>query len=154
MSDPTLYIAFLIAILYGIKTVIHRFVIKDVSAAFIILISAVVYIISTGIYVIIFKKKDIVKDWASNKQYILILAATTFFGLFITNILYFHVVKHTTNINFASIIMALYPVITLIFASMILNETLNTMQLVGFFMTLLGIALMIWYSTTSSHPIA
>ena len=144
--DATLYIAVLIAFLYGIKTVVHRFVIKDVSAAFIMLISAVVYGVCVGVYCFGYKSRDIRRDWRFKKQYIWILGITTFLGLFVTNVLYFYVVKHTANINYASIVMALYPVITLIFAALILKESLNRMQLVGFSMILVGILVMIRFS--------
>lgn len=144
--DITLYIALLIAFLYGVKTVVHRFVIKNVSTAFIMLISAIVYGVSVLFYSVMFKSKDIKMDWKKHKKYVWILGLTTFLGLFVANILYFYVIKHTVNINYASIFMALYPVVTVIFAALILNESLNSMQMIGFSMILIGIMIMIYFS--------
>lgn len=112
------------------------------------LVSSLTYFTVTILY-LTFKNKGI--DWIpeqliKNKRYIVILAATTLFGLFMANLLYLYCVKHAHNINVVNVVMAMYPVVTLILASIFLKERLDTMSLVGFAFILVGIAIMLYTS--------
>jgi drug/metabolite transporter (DMT)-like permease len=137
------WIALLVAIIWGSAQIVHRKVLPTISPQFVMLISAIVYLISVIVYVGIFGRKMVHDDFVNNSGYIPLLALTTFMGLFLANILYLYAIKHTTNINIVSVLSALYPVITLILAFFILKESLSWKGLFGFSLIIIGIVVML-----------
>lgn len=139
--DPILA-SFLVALLWAGSSIIHRIMTQKVSNEFIMLISAIVYIITVLTYILI-RKPQVFNEIVINHKYILILGLTTFFGLFVVNFLYLHAVKTTNNVNLVSIIMAIYPVITLILSYIFLKEYLSFNGLIGFFIIIFGIIILL-----------
>lgn len=137
------WIALLVAVIWGSAQIVHRKVLPTVSSQFVMLISAIVYLISVVFYVGIFGRKLVHHDFVKNSRYIPLLAFTTFMGLFLANVLYLYAIKHTTNINIVSVISALYPVITLVLAFFILKESLSWQGLFGFSLIIIGIVVML-----------
>lgn len=144
MTTDPIVIALIVAVLWGISQVVHRFVLPSISTQFVMLISAIVYMSCVGIYVVFFCKDIVIEDIKYNIAYVPIIAVTTFVGLFLANLLYLHAVKHANNINTVSVVMGLYPIITLVAAAIILKEGLSGLSLLGFFIALIGMTLMIY----------
>lgn len=142
--ETAIIISLFIAILWGVVPVIHRYVLPNVSSAFVMMISAAVYAVSVGIYISIFHWKNVKEDMIKNAGLIPILAATTFFGLFIANILYLHVLRHANNVNIVTVLSSLYPVITVLLAAVVLEEHLTMWGLIGFFIVVLGVGIMMY----------
>jgi len=112
------------------------------------LVSATTYFVLTITYVT-YNHKGISwfqEQFKTNRSYIALLAVTTFFGLFIANLLYLYCVKHAHNINVVNVVMAMYPVVTLILASVFLKEHLDPMGFLGFLLILAGIAILLYTS--------
>ena len=147
--DNYIIYAFIIAFLTGFSPIIHRYILPRISGAFIMLVSAITYGLAVLFYIYFWKWSDVVKDMKDSKPYIPLLAATTLFGMFFANILYLYAIKHTSNINTVIVITALYPVVTLVLASIFLKERLSIWGLLGFFMILVGISVLLY---TSQEP--
>lgn len=139
-----IYLSFLIAFLWGVSPVVHRYVLPHVSQPFVMAVSAVIYAISVFTYVSLFHSKSIIHDIKENIRFVPILAVTTFLGFFVANVIYLYVIKHVTNVNIATAIMALYPVVTLLLASWLLHEGLSFMSCVGFGLIVVGICIMLF----------
>lgn len=144
--DPIILIAFFIAILWGFQPIVHRYALVRVSGPFILLISAVTYFIAVMAYIYFWKWPDVSKDLVHSRKFIPILSMTTLIGLFFANLVYLYSIKHASNVNIVVTISALYPVVTLILASIFLKETLHPLGLIGFFMILAGIAILLYTS--------
>ena len=142
--DPYLA-ATLVAVLLGISPIVHRLVLQHVSGSFILLISAITYFISVLAYIFIWKTKEVYIDFNNGAvyKYVSLLAITTFLGFFLTNLIYLYAVKHAPNLNIVVIITALYPVITLIIASLWLKESLSIWGFLGFALIVCGVTLML-----------
>lgn len=139
-------VSLIVAFLWGFSPVVHRWVLPKVSSAFVLVISSIFYTLCVAIYVGCFHRRALLNDLKKSRQYIPIIAITTIFGLFLANILYLYVVKHTHNINVVTVIMSLYPVITLVLSSWLLKEGLDIRGLIGFVLILTGMMYML-----SSH---
>jgi drug/metabolite transporter (DMT)-like permease len=77
------------------------------------------------------------------RKHIIMIALMTFFGLFITNIIYLKALKKTKNTHLVVVIMAMYPIVTLLLGLFILNEKLTTWGYIGFILVMMGIGIMI-----------
>lgn len=142
--------AILTTCLWGFPPIIHRNATQAVSKGFIMLISAIVYFVAVVLYVLLFQYKQVSKDFSENKQFIVILAMTTFFGLFVANLVYLYVMKNAKNINVVIVIMAMYPAVTLILATLILKEKLSLHSAFGFFLILVGLSLLLYSNNNGS----
>ena len=65
--------------------------------------------------------------------------------MYIANVLYLISLQKDVNINLMSIFTGLYPILTLIFAFFILQETLSYYTLIGILLILIG-TLCIFYN--------
>lgn len=138
----TILLASIVALLWGITPIIHRMVLKHVTHYTVMFISAIVYFIFTMLYVYYNGYNDLMKDLHLYKSYIPYLVLASFMGMFLAYMLYYQALKYTDNVNIVNIITALYPLITLILAYFILNETLTSYHLLGFLFIIFGIVLL------------
>jgi|UniRef100_A0A6C0BF87 drug/metabolite transporter (DMT)-like permease len=138
--------AFITAMLWGIAPVVYRKLVHQVSYGFILIVSSIVYILSVTAYVFLFNRHEVINDFVNHTDKIPILACTTFFAFFIANMFYIYSIRKTHNINLVTIISALYPIVTLILASIVLKENLSIMGLSGFGLIVLGMIIIIMSS--------
>lgn len=132
--------AFIIAFLWGISPVLFKFILqKDIPWYIIIFFQASVYLLSSIIYIIIYKYKDFYKDLQKNINYMPFLIVISFFSVYIANVLYIFALQKKANVNIMSLIIALAPIVTLISSYLILQEQLPTKVLVGFFIIFIGL---------------
>ena len=144
--EPIVGAAF-VAILWGISPIVHKSAIQHVSGSFILLISAITYFLAVVAYIYFWKWKEVGKDFnMGGNIYIPLLVITALLGLFLTNVIYLYAVKHAPNINIVVIITSLYPVITLIIASLWLKESLSILGLLGLFLIVCGISVLLYSS--------
>lgn len=68
--------------------------------------------------------------------------------LFISEYVYLYIVNHDKSIALVAILTSLYPVLTLIFGYLYLNETITIEEFAGFILILFGI-LLINYSSNN-----
>lgn len=136
-----LYYPFIIAFIWGISPVILKYFIKhnNIPVYIIILIESIVYLTATLIYISIYKINVIIGDLYKSSNYIPIIAFISLFSIYIANVLYLIAIHKGVNVNVITIFTGLYPIITLIFAFIILQETLSLKALFGFFLIMIGI---------------
>lgn len=134
------YLAFIIAIVWGISPVLLKFILqKNMPSYLIIFFQACIYLFSSIIYIIVYEHTNIYKDLQKHKEYIPFLMIISFFSVYIANLLYILALENKADVNVMSIIISLAPVITLISSFLILGDTLSIRVLIGFFIILIGL---------------
>ena len=74
--------------------------------------------------------------------------------LFISKYVYLYIVNHDKSIALVAILTSLYPVLTLIFGYLYLNETITIEEFAGFILILFGILLINYSSNNKLHMIS
>lgn len=109
------------------------------------LISSITFFISTLIYTIFFNYNKIVEGYSNiTLKFILILIITFFIASFICEILYLRTLKNN-NPSIPVLIIALAPIITIIASYYILDDKLETIQLFGCVLIIMGFYLLLRY---------
>jgi transporter family protein len=136
-----LYLAFIITLIWGISPVIIKYAIHhgNIPTYLIIFIQSIIYFIASLLYVIIFKYKNFKDDLIKYRSYIPLLAFISLFSVYIANLLYVVALQNNVNINILTIIVGLYPVITIIFSYFILKEKITLKAIGGYILIILGI---------------
>jgi len=136
------YLAIIIVFIWGISPVLFKYFIhKHTPAYLVIFFQALVYLLSSSIYIIISKRSTFIQDLKENISYIPFLIIISFFSVYIANVLYIYALENKGNISIMSIIIALAPVITMIFAYIIFREKLQMKAYIGFFVIFIGLSL-------------
>lgn len=136
------YLAIIIAFIWGISPVLFKFFLhKNIPTYLIIFFQAFVYLLSSSIYIIISKRNKFIQDIKQNVSYIPFLVIISFFSVYIANVLYIYALENKGNVSIMSIIIALAPVITMIFAYLIFKEKLEIKAYIGFFIIFVGLIL-------------
>lgn len=139
----------LIATLWGISPVIHRFLLKykGISQELVLIVSSITYFVAVLIYTLVRRgAPSLLREARAHTYAIPILATTTLLALFFSNIVYLNVVKNTKDLNISNLVMAMYPLVTLVLAALFLKESMNPKTAIGFFMVLAGLAVIIYSS--------
>jgi drug/metabolite transporter (DMT)-like permease len=136
-----LYLAFLITLIWGISPVIIKYAIHhgNIPTYLIIFIQSFIYFIANIIYILVFKYKNFATDLIKYKTYIPLLAFISLFSIYIANLLYVVALQNNVNINILTIIVGLYPIITIIFSYIILKEKITLKMIGGYICIILGI---------------
>jgi transporter family protein len=136
------YLAIIIAFIWGISPVLFKFFLhKNIPTYLIIFFQAFVYLLSSSIYILISKRNKFIQDIKQNINYIPFLVIISFFSVYIANVLYIYALENKGNVSIMSIIIALAPVITMIFAYLIFKEKLEIKAYIGFFIIFVGLIL-------------
>ena len=136
------YLAFIIAFIWGLSPVLFKFFLhQSVPTYLIIFFQAFVYLISSVIYMLIWKRTEIGIDLQKNKNYIPFLIIIPFFSVYIANYLYIYALENKGNINVIAITISLAPVVTMIFSYFIFREMLSLKAFIGFFIIVVGLLL-------------
>jgi transporter family protein len=136
------YLAIIIVFIWGISPVLFKFFLhKNTPAYLIIFFQSLVYLLSSSIYIIISKRNEFIQDLKQNVSYIPFLVIISFFSVYIANVLYIYALENKGNVSIMSIIIALAPIITMIFAYLIFREKLPMKAYIGFFVIFIGLIL-------------
>jgi transporter family protein len=136
------YLAIIIVFIWGISPVLFKYFLhKNTPSYLIIFFQSLVYLLSSGIYILISKRNTLIQDLKQNVSYIPFLVIISFFSVYIANVLYIYALENKGNVSIMSIIIALAPVITMIFAYIIFREKLQIKAYIGFFVILVGLSL-------------
>ena len=139
---PPTYLAFIIAFIWGLSPVLFKFFLhQSVPTYLIIFFQAFVYLISSVIYILIWKRTEIGIDLQKNKNYIPFLIIIPFFSVYIANYLYIYALENKGDINVMAITISLAPVVTMIFSYFIFREMLSLKAFIGFFIIVVGLLL-------------
>jgi drug/metabolite transporter (DMT)-like permease len=139
--DPIyIFYSVIVSFLWGIAAIIHKIFLKNITDITFMCMSGVIYFLLI-LFWIMYNNKIIQNDLKkidANTYFWIFIAV--FFGLFISNALYFYVLKY----NDPSIVVAITfscPLFTLLGAYFILNERIHTYGLLGILSIVLGIVL-------------
>lgn len=136
------YLAIIIVFIWGISPVLFKYFIhKHTPAYLVIFFQALVYLLSSLIYILISKRSILIQDLKQNVSYIPFLVIISFFSVYIANVLYIYGLENKGNVSIMSIIISLAPVITMIFAYIIFREKLQMNAYIGFFVIFIGLSL-------------
>jgi uncharacterized membrane protein len=131
-----LYIALLIAFLWGIQPICHKYLEKDIDFLSLFIIT---WIFSTIIIIVIFilHFDKVYKTFINitNKDIFIIIIIA--FTIIISKYLYFKIVYNYDVTVFSSLCYS-SPLFTLILAYFLLNENISMQQTIGIFLILFG----------------
>jgi drug/metabolite transporter (DMT)-like permease len=85
------------------------------------------------------------EDIYKHAKWIPLMSITSLMSIFVAQLLFLYTLEKGLHVNIVNIITALYPVVTVIFAYIILNETLTYRQILGFIITIIGITLLLYH---------
>lgn len=133
-------IAIFISFLWGMSSILEKYVLKSINVPTLLVINAIVYMICMVIYYII-KRKDIHISKALSKcesKTLSILILNVVFALFVANILYFEILsKHKSYIVTALVFSA--PLFTVLFGCLLLKEKITVTGFMGLIFIVLGV---------------
>ena len=137
-----------VTFIYGFSPITYKLLIIDNNVNFetYLLITSIILFLSTLIYILIFYNfNNIYNEIISfNGNLLLLIIVNIFIVTFFSQILYFYIVKNVDKVHKITIIIGLYPIITLILAVLILNEKITFRTLVGFILALIGITIIFY----------
>jgi len=135
-----IWIGLLISFLWGIQTVIHKHLLKHISGISIMVYSSIIY---TSLLIIFgyYNRKILIKDSKKiNVRIGSIIFFTAVFTLFLTNILYYYILKNHESGIVSSLISA-SPIFTVVFAYLFLKEQISMYGYVGILSVVIGVIL-------------
>jgi uncharacterized membrane protein len=132
--------ALLISFLWGIQPIIHKYLLQKINGITILVLSSFVYFIASFLISFITKNHNIIiKDLKiMNRKDYMIIIFTTFFTVFLANIIYYYILKrHQTS--FISSLINSAPIFTLIVSYLFLKENIEPIGVIGILLMTLGV---------------
>jgi drug/metabolite transporter (DMT)-like permease len=143
-------------VIWGISPIFEKYLLRKINIlSFIILGSAIQFI--AALLLMSYNDYDyIIKDTKVllNDSNVIIGIFFITILLFISKYVYLYIVNHDKSIALVAILTSLYPVLTLIFGYLYLNETITIEEFVGFILILFGILLINYSSNNKLHMIS
>ena len=143
-------------VIWGISPIFEKYLLRKINIlSFIILGSAIQFI--AALLLMSYNDYDyIIKDTRVllNDSNVIIGIFFITILLFISKYVYLYIVNHDKSIALVAILTSLYPVLTLIFGYLYLNETITIEEFVGFILILFGILLINYSSNNKLHMIS
>jgi drug/metabolite transporter (DMT)-like permease len=140
-----LFISLTIAFIYGLSPITFKLLVLDNNISFqtYFLISASIFFVCTLIYLLIFFNfNNILKELKNiNNNILFLLFLNVVLVLFFSQILYYYLLKKTDKISKITVIIGLYPLITLILSIFVLKEEISIKTFIGFIISILGICI-------------
>ena len=133
-------LALVVSFLWGIQPVLQKYLLNKFDGSTIMLLTSFIHF--TAIFTIFFLTKNqsiVVKDVKKmNRTDLIVIICTAFFTIFLTNIIYFYILKdHESSIISALIYSS--PVFTLVIAYLFLSEKLEAIGVIGILLVLVGV---------------
>jgi drug/metabolite transporter (DMT)-like permease len=140
MIPTFVLLSLVIAFLWGIQPVIHKYLLKRVNAITIMLISSIVYLLAllitlsfSQIYNIF--KVDIGK--LTTRDFLIIIL-TSVFTVFLANMIYYYILKDNETSIIVSLIYSA-PVFTLLLSYLFLKEKIEPLGIIGICLIISGV---------------
>lgn len=132
-------IGLFIAILWGLHPILYKQILTDLSPKTTMLISNLIYTICLLIYSYIYRD-EIKKDFKTiSKEHMKLFFVGVFICSFAATILYYYILSQNKS-SLVVLSTSLSPLFGIIFAKLILNETINTNIYIIAFLLSLSIA--------------
>ena len=135
-------LALVVALLWGIIPVSHKYLLGTFHPYTIMTISGVVYTICLTILVAT-NRNTIMYDFKNiRSKDIAIITSTAVIAGFFANLLYYRVLKHADKSFVVTSIMYVSPIFTLAFAVFLLKERVTWLNLIGVLLTVSGVCIL------------
>jgi drug/metabolite transporter (DMT)-like permease len=138
--DNYIFLALIISFLWGIQTVIHKYLLTKYNWITLLFSSGLIHFILVA-FLSLLKSKELISDLnKTSSGDAVIMISVPLFTVFITQVIYLYILKD----NESSIISALIcssPFFTLIFAYLFLKERLDIYGISGIFAIVMGVVL-------------
>lgn len=142
MEFNIIFLAILISFLWGIQPVINKYLLERMDGITIMFITSIIYTIClliTGVFNYEIIIKDINNMNTNDYMWIIII---TFFCIFVTNIIYYYILKDNKT-SVISTLICISPIFTLIVAYFYINEQINIYAIIGILLTIIGVILIL-----------
>jgi drug/metabolite transporter (DMT)-like permease len=138
MRIITVFLALLIATLWGISPVITKYLLKNYKRYTLMILFSAIYFLSL-ILCLPFYNKQFFNDLEkfTRKDMLIVLFQGTFI-LFFANVIYYYILKDN-NTSMVIALESISPLITLILAYYLLNEKINVNGIIGIILIILGV---------------
>lgn len=141
-------IAICVTFIYGFSPITYKLLVINNKIKFetYLFISSIIFFFSTLLYILIFHNFDDIYNQIINfnGSLLLLIIANIFIVSFFSQILYCYIIENINTISKITIIIGLYPIITLILSVLILNEKITPKILTGFILALIGITIIFY----------
>ena len=150
MHGGAVTIALLISFLWGLSPIIHKVVLFDVSHHTTMVISSMFYTLCTIGYATYYRKELLQDATKLNRKTIFLLAFTAVVCSFLTNVLYFRILKRYES-HIVSALIYSCPVFTLIMAYYLLKERISFQGFLGVAFITIGV-ICLAYNKPGAEP--
>jgi drug/metabolite transporter (DMT)-like permease len=143
-------------VIWGISPIFEKYLLRKINILSFIILGSVIQFIA-ALFLMSYNNYDyIIKDTnvLLNDSNVIIGIFFITILLFISKYVYLYIVNRDKSIALVVILTSLYPVLTLIFGYLLLNETITIEEFVGFILILFGILLINYSSNNKLHMIS
>ena len=141
-------IAICVTFIYGFSPITYKLLVIDNNIKFetYLFITAIIFFFSTLIYIILYHNLNDIYNQINNfnGSLLLLIITNIFIVTFFSQILYFYILENINTVSKITIIIGLYPIITLILSVLILNEKINIKTIIGFILAMIGITIIFY----------
>jgi drug/metabolite transporter (DMT)-like permease len=143
-------------VIWGISPIFEKYLLRKINILSFIILGSGIQFIAALFLMLYYDNNLIIKDTEIllNDSNIIISIFLITILLFISKYVYLYIVNHDKSIALVAILTSLYPVLTLIFGYLYLNETITIEEFAGFILILFGILLINYSSNNKLHMIS
>jgi drug/metabolite transporter (DMT)-like permease len=143
-------------LIWGISPIFEKYLLRKINILSFIILGSGIQFIAALFLMLYYDNNLIIKDTEIllNDSNIIISIFLITILLFISKYVYLYIVNHDKSIALVAILTSLYPVLTLIFGYLYLNETITIEEFAGFILILFGILLINYSSNNKLHMIS
>lgn len=143
-------------LIWGISPIFEKYLLRKINILSFIILGSGIQFIAALFLMLYYDNNLIIKDTENllNDSNIIISIFLITILLFISKYVYLYIVNHDKSIALVAILTSLYPVLTLIFGYLYLNETITIEEFAGFILILFGILLINYSSNNKLHMIS
>lgn len=143
-------------VIWGLSPIFEKYLLRKINILSFIILGSGIQFLAALFLMLYYDNVHIVNDAT-----ILLNDSTIIMGiffitilLFISKYIYLYIVNNDKSIALVAILTSIYPVLTLIFGYLYLNETITGEEFLGFILILLGILLINYSSSIKHHMIS
>jgi drug/metabolite transporter (DMT)-like permease len=141
-------LAFLVAVIIGSFPFAMRYANDYMSINVILFLLSLTFFVSVTLHNLFFYPGNFLHQLQKIKQSAaLVVIAAGFLTFFITNIIYFYVIKSTSNLNISISIMTLSTIVSILLGIIFIKNDLTIGTIIGLSFVSMGLFIMVRFST-------
>lgn len=143
-------------VIWGISPIFEKYLLRKINILSFIIIGSGIQFLAALFLMLYYDNAYVIKDATILLNDGSIITGIFFITilLFISKYIYLYIVNNDKSIALVAILTSIYPVLTLIFGYLYLNETITSEEFLGFILILLGILLINYSSSNKLHMIS